>query len=132
MTESLKYALIINGPLYGTQNATSAYLFAQALIKKGHIIHRLFFYQAGVSNASMLSSPAGDEFNLHRAWCELAKRQKIELEVCVAAALRRGIVNAEEAELLELKANNLELPFVMTGLGQFAQALLKADRVLQF
>lgn len=132
MTKPLSYTLVISGPAYGSQNASSAYLFAQALLKRGHKIERLFFYQDAVLNASSLHQPANDEFDLHKAWCELAAQHNLQLEVCVAAALRRGLIDEEEAQQAGLQQYNVQAPFIFTGLGQLAQALLSADRVLQF
>lgn len=39
----LTYTLVVNGPQYGTQSARNAYLFAKALIEKGHILKSVFF-----------------------------------------------------------------------------------------
>ncbi|NHW59331.1 sulfurtransferase TusD, partial [Escherichia coli] len=33
---SLTYCLVVTGPHYGTEQASSAYLFANALLEKGH------------------------------------------------------------------------------------------------
>ncbi|MFA0519898.1 DsrE family protein, partial [Vibrio sp. 10N.222.55.E8] len=40
----LSYTLLVNGSVYGTQSARSAYQFAVALIKQGHKLHSVFFY----------------------------------------------------------------------------------------
>ena len=128
----LNYALVVNGPAYGTQSARSAYQVALALIKKGHTLSRIFFYQDGVHNGSALSSPASDEFDLVSAWQALANEHQVELHTCVAAALRRGIVSSVEAEQNHLPSTNLASGFEQTGLGSLAELLLTADRVLQF
>lgn len=83
-----KYCLMVTGPAYGTQQASSAYQFAQALISSGHNLVSVFFYREGVLNANQLTAPANDEFDLVRAWQQLALNHSIELNVCVAAALR--------------------------------------------
>ena len=92
---SLTYCLVVTGPHYGTEQASSAYLFANALLEKGHQIAQIFFYREGVVNANRLVLPANDEFDLPKAWITLAKRHQIPLHVCVAAALRRGIIDAD-------------------------------------
>lgn len=129
---SLRYALLVTGPAYGTQQATSAWQFAQALVEKGHKLESVFFYREGISNANQLISPASDEFDLVRAWQAFAERQNAVLNVCVAAALRRGVIDKTEAELQKLAAANLQAGFVISGLGTLAEAMLTCDRVVQF
>lgn len=128
----LRFALLVTGAVYGSQTSADAYRFAQAVVAKGHELSCIFFYQAGVSNANNLVLPASDETNLHQAWIELAQQQGIRLEVCVAAALRRGVCDAASATQAQLSHWNLSEPFYLSGLGQLAQAALTADRVVQF
>lgn len=129
----LCYVLLVTGPVYGTQQATSAYQFSQAVIEEGHQIESIFFYREGIHNANKLISPASDEFDLVRAWQQLAEQQNIILNVCVSAALRRGVIDHKEAELREiLTVANLQSGFVLSGLGSLAEAMLTCDRVIQF
>ncbi|PSV25723.1 sulfurtransferase complex subunit TusD [Photobacterium sp. GB-27] len=129
---SLTYAIVVNGPAYGNQTSRSAYQFASALIEEGHVLQRVFFYQDGVLNGSALTAPASDEFDLVAAWQAFAKTHNVELQTCVAAALRRGIVSEQEAEQNQLSAVNLADGFEQVGLGGLAEVLLTADRVIQF
>ncbi|PKF51514.1 sulfurtransferase complex subunit TusD [Enterovibrio nigricans] len=129
---SLSYVLVVNSPVYGRQSSLTAYRFAKALIEKGHTLTRVFFYQDGVSNASSLTVPANDEFDLVSAWQTLAKESGAELETCVAAALRRGQVSEEEAKQHALASNNMADGFTQAGLGSLSESLLTADRVVQF
>lgn len=92
----------------------------------------VFFYQDGVSNGTQLSVPANDEFDLAKAWQQLAKQHHVRLETCVAAALRRGIVSADEAKQHGLAQHNLAHGFEQAGLGSLAEAMLTQDRVVQF
>ncbi|EGU45672.1 MULTISPECIES: sulfurtransferase complex subunit TusD [Vibrio] len=128
----LSYTLLVNGPLYGSQSARSAYQFAVALLQQGHKLHSVFFYQDGVSNGSDLTVPANDEFDLAAAWQKLANEHNVSLETCVAAALRRGIISSEEAEQHQLSGSNLASGFTQAGLGSLSEALLTQDRVVQF
>ncbi len=128
----LSYTLLVNGSVYGEQAARSAYLFACALIEKGHKLHSVFFYREGVLNGTRWSLPANDEFDLSKAWQALAKAHEVKLETCVAAALRRGIVSASEATQHGLDGDNLASGFVQAGLGSLAESLLSQDRVVQF
>ena len=120
----MRFAIVVTGPAYGTQQASSAFQFAQALIADGHELSSVFFYREGVYNANQLTSPASDEFDLVRAWQQL--------NVCVAAALRRGVVDETEAGRLGLASSNLQQGFTLSGLGALAEASLTCDRVVQF
>ncbi|CQH46037.1 TPA: sulfurtransferase complex subunit TusD [Yersinia enterocolitica] len=128
----VKYCLMVTGPAYGTQQASSAYQFAQALINSGHHLVSVFFYREGVLNANQLTAPANDEFDLVRAWQQLANEHTVTLNVCVAAALRRGVTDQHEAEQLNLAAANLQPDFTLSGLGALAEAALTCDRMVQF
>ncbi len=128
----LTYSLVVNGPIYGSQSARSAYQFAQAVIEQGHTLFSVFFYQDGVSNGTSLSVPANDEFDLVKGWQELAQQHQVRLETCVAAALRRGVVSQDEANQHQLSQYNLAPDFTQAGLGSLAEAMLTQDRVVQF
>ncbi|GLW39531.1 sulfurtransferase TusD [Pectobacterium actinidiae] len=128
----LSYCMLVTGPAYGTQQASSALQFAQALLAEGHSLKSVFFYREGVLNANQLTSPANDEFDLVRAWQQLGETHQVALNVCVAAALRRGVTDAQQAAQLNLAGANLQPGFVLSGLGELAQSVLTCDRVIQF
>jgi len=129
---SLRYCLMVSGPAYGTQQASSALQFSQAVLAAGHQIMTIFFYQDGVLNANCYTSPASDEVDLVRAWQQLEQQHQIPLHVCVAAALRRGIADEREAAQGNLPGNNLQPGFILSGLGSLAQAASECDRFVQF
>lgn len=58
---SLSFAILVTGPAYGTQSASTAYRFARTLLAQGHTLSHLFFYQDGVCNGNGLHLPASDE-----------------------------------------------------------------------
>ncbi|MCZ4296350.1 sulfurtransferase complex subunit TusD [Vibrio sinaloensis] len=128
----LTYTLVVNGSVYGSQSARSAYQFARAVIDQGHTLVSVFFYQDGVNNGSALTVPANDEFDLVKAWQSLANQHSVRLETCVAAALRRGVVSQDEANQHGLSQSNLAEGFQQAGLGSLAEAMLVQDRVVQF
>lgn len=128
----IKFSVVVSGAPYGSQSASSAYQFCAAAAQAGHEIVGVFFYQEGVLNANQLVSPATDEINLPDFWAQLALQYKFPLEVCVSAALRRGVVNEQEAKQLALAQFNLKAPFVLSGLGQLAELSAKCDRLVQF
>lgn len=123
----LNYCLLVTGPAYGTQQASSAYQFALALLARGHRLSSVFFYREGVLNANQLTTPAGDEFDLVRGWAQLAQQHGVALNVCVAAALRRGVADEQG-----LAVANLQPGFTLSGLGSLAEASLLCDRLVQF
>ncbi|AXF78059.1 sulfurtransferase complex subunit TusD [Erwinia tracheiphila] len=128
----MRFILMVTGPAYGTQQASSALLFAQALLEQGHVLESVFFYREGVLNANALTSPANDEFNLTHGWQQLNQQQDVTLNICVSAALRRGIANEQEAKNLGLTCANLAEGFQLAGLGALAEAALTCDRLVQF
>lgn len=128
----MRYTLLVTGPSYGTQNASSALLFARALLKAGHQLESVFFYREGVLNANQLSAPASDEADLVREWQQLRNDSGTALNICVAAALRRGVVDVQEAARLQLTASNLQAGFTLSGLVALAEAALSCDRLVQF
>ncbi|MGL5292368.1 MAG: sulfurtransferase complex subunit TusD [Aeromonas sp.] len=129
---SLSFAILVTGPAYGTQSASTAYRFARTLLAQGHTLSHVFFYQDGVYNSNGLHLPASDEHDLVHLWRELAEEQGIHIDVCVAAAMRRGVLDEQEANAAGLAHSNLQRPFCLSGLGQLAEAALIADRLVQF
>ncbi|WP_062747539.1 sulfurtransferase complex subunit TusD [Erwinia persicina] len=128
----MRFCLMVTGPAYGTQQASSAWLFANALLEEGHTLDSIFFYREGVLNASLLNAPASDEFDLTRGWQQLHEQQGVQLNICVAAAQRRGITDRQEATQLGLPVANLAEGFQLSGLGSLAEAALTCDRLVQF
>lgn len=117
----MKFGIVINEGPYQHQASDSAYLFCKAALEKGHQIFRVFFYHDGVNNASRLTEPPQDDRNVVARWSALAQEHGIDLVVCVAAALRRGI-----------KDENLATGFRISGLGQLVEAGIQADRLITF
>nr|WP_234300439.1 sulfurtransferase complex subunit TusD [Rahnella aceris] len=128
----MRYCLLVTGPAYGTQQASAAYQFALALIASGHHLDSVFFYREGVLNGNLLSAPASDEFDLVRSWQRMAADYQVALNVCVAAALRRGVIDETEAHNQGHGQTNLQPGFTLTGLGSLAEASLICDRLVQF
>ncbi len=117
----MKFGILINESPFTHQASDSAYRFVVAALAKGHEIYRVFFYNDGVYNGNKLSEPQTDDRNLISLWSALAKENDMDLVVCVAAALRRGI-----------KDEILEEGFRISGLGQLVEAGIQADRLVVF
>lgn len=125
----MDYVLAIKSPVYGSQGAYLAYQVAEELLQAKHNIRQVFFFQEGVSNANTLVNPASDEINLIEKWQKLAELHRLQLHLCIAAAQRRGIVDEQTSSS---DTTNLAQGFTLAGLGEFSQAVLKADRLLTF
>ncbi|UTW07883.1 sulfurtransferase complex subunit TusD [Pseudomonas benzenivorans] len=106
--------------------------FAQAALDGGHEIVRLFFYQDGVHSASSNVVSAQDELDLPAEWRAFVQDQQLDAVVCIAAALRRGVLNEEETQRYNRSAANLEAPWELSGLGQLHEAAQTADRLVCF
>jgi tRNA 2-thiouridine synthesizing protein D len=117
----MKFGIVVNEGPFTHQASDSAYRFAVAAVERGHRVIRVFFYYDGVNNGNKLSEPQADDRNLVKLWGELAAEHKVDLVVCVAAALRRGI-----------KQEILADGFRISGLGQLIEMSLAADRTLVF
>ncbi|MBK7660610.1 MAG: sulfurtransferase complex subunit TusD [Betaproteobacteria bacterium] len=117
----MKIGILVNEGPYQRQSSDSAWQFCQAAIAAGHEIQRVFFYHDGVNNATKLTDPPQDDRHIVNRWSALAQEHKVDLVVCVAAALRRGIVE-----------ENLAKGFRISGLGQLVESAIQADRLVVF
>ncbi len=106
--------------------AWHAVRLARALLSSDETV-RVFFYQDAVSVVNDLVWRPADEPSLQAAWQAL----QIDLPVCVSAALYRGISDADNATRHGLPHTNLAKGFRLTGLGELAELMINADRVVQ-
>ncbi len=106
----MNFGILVNEGPYTHQASDSAYQFCKAALAAGHKIHRVFFYHDGVDNATRLTEPPQDDRNVVNRWSKLGQEHALDLVVCVAAALRRGI-----------KDEMLAPGFRISGLGQLIE-----------
>lgn len=128
----MKFGILVSEGPYTHQAADTAYQFAMAAIEKGHEIYRVFFYHDGVNNGTRLTTPPQDERNIVNRWSEMAEKHNIDLVVCVAAAQRRGIADADEAKRNKKDADNIAPGFRISGLGQLIEAGIQCERLVTF
>lgn len=126
------FSLAIYSAPYSSQANNSAYHFALALLESGHKLYRVFFYHDAIHTASSLSTPQQDEFHFTEAWQSLANKYDVDLVVCIAAALKRGLLNEQEASRYDKPAANLAEGFEISGLGQLVDAAVVSDRLVTF
>ena len=128
----MKFGILVNEGPYQHEAADTAYHFTKAALDKGHEIFRVFFYHDGVNNGTRLTTPPQDDRDITSRWTALAEDHNLDLVVCVAAAQRRGIVDAGEAKRNGKDADNIAAGFRISGLGQLIEAGIEADRLVVF
>ena len=128
----MKFGILINEGPYQHQASDSAYQFTRAALADGHEVFRVFFYHDGVNNGTRLTVPPQDDRNVVGRWSELAKEHDLDLVLCVAAAQRRGLLDADEARRHGKDADNIASGFRISGLGQLIEAAIQSDRLVTF
>ena len=106
--------------------------FAQAALAAGHEIVRVFFYQDGVLTASNNLVVAQDQSDIAQQWQAFIAEHQLDAVVCIAAALRRGVLDQAEAQRYQREAVNLAAGYQLSGLGQLHDGLQHADRFISF
>ncbi|MXR30916.1 sulfurtransferase complex subunit TusD [Pseudomonas sp. PICF6] len=127
----MKFAIALFSAAHAP-SSRRALLFAQAALAGGHEIVRLFFYQDGVFNAADSLVTPQDEQDLPRQWRAFVSDNQLDGVVCIAAALRRGVLNDEEAQRYQRSAVSVVAPWALSGLGQLHDAIQDADRLICF
>ena len=74
-----------------------------------------------MNNSTKYTEPPQDDRHIVNRWSKLAADHGIDLVVCVAAALRRGI-----------KDEHLAPGFRISGLGQLVEAGIQGERLVVF
>ncbi len=73
-----------------------------------------------------------DETNIQQEWANLAESHKLDLVICIAAALKRGNLTEDEANRYDREQHNIHAPFELSGLGQLLDAQLNSDQIITF
>lgn len=128
----MKLAVMVNEGPYQHQSSDSAYHFTKAALEGGHEILRVFFYHDGVNNGTRYAVPPQDDRNITERWSALAKEHELDLVLCIAAAQRRGILDADEAKRHGKSGDNIADGFRISGLGQLIEAGIQSDRLVIF
>jgi tRNA 2-thiouridine synthesizing protein D len=128
----VNYAITMTGAPYSSQAPQTAYMFCAAALEAGHRIERLFLYGDAVLLASHFQVPPRDEPNWGKKWRELIAEHAVPATVCVASALRRGIIDEREARRHDVACANLTAPWEIAGLGDWVEMTQTADRHLLF
>ncbi len=127
----MKFAIALFSPPHSPASRR-ALRFAEAVLDGGHEINRLFLYQDGVHNAADGIVTPQDELDLAAQWRAFVERNGLDAVVCIAAALRRGALDAQEAQRYGRSAVSVTPPWELSGLGQLHEAAQQADRLVCF
>ena len=129
----MQYALLVTGDPYQSKACHTALRFIKsALTRPDTDIKGVFFYQDAVLIGNQLSQPPRDEVNLLKAWQSLSQEHDIPLYLCIAAAVRRGILSEGEAQRYETESFNLAPQFQLEGLGTLVELMNSTFKVIQF
>lgn len=128
----MKFSIVVHSAPYTSEGAHSAFRFCQTLLAEGHEIYRVFFFRDGVHNLTRLAVVGQDERNLQAEWEQLIQKHDLDAIACVTSALKRGIIDREEAARYEKHADSLSGSVTIAGLGQFVDAVINSDRVVNF
>ncbi len=125
------FSLLVLSPP-SSQASSSAYQFANALLLQKHRLYRVFFYHDAAYNGSSIQCIGQGEFDVAKEWDKLQQQHSFDSVVCIAAGLKRGIINKVEALRYEKAAHNLRNGINLSGLGELADATVKSDRLITF
>lgn len=127
-----RIAIVITTPPHSNLTST-AINYIEAAVKLGVDIVGVFFYQAGVLNASKHLSLPNDEFQTIRAWQNLHNQHKIPMHLCISAAERRGLSDEVDIQIEQTSYShsNMNECFTISGLGELVELTVKADKVIQ-
>lgn len=129
----MHYALLVTGSPYQTKACHSALKFLKAaLLNKENTLEGVFFYEDAVLIGNALTQPPRDEFDVKKAWVELTNEHKVPLYLCIAASVRRGIINETESQRYELPQHSLSEGFQLEGLGTFVELMNSTTKIIQF
>ncbi|MCB1679948.1 MAG: sulfurtransferase complex subunit TusD [Halioglobus sp.] len=123
--------LVLSSPASG-HGARHAVQFARSALQRGHTIDRVFFLDDGTFAGSAAAVFPQDEASPLQCWVELSERHALELILCVSSALKRGLLDAGEAQRHERCGPTIHPAFVISGLGQLVDAMTHCDRLVTF
>ena len=93
---------------------------------------KIFLYSDAVMLANRLIWLPDDIENMAKNWQHFAMSHDLTIQVCVSAALARGVTDADNATRHQLQGDNLADGFELVGLGELAMHLHSATTVYQF
>ncbi len=123
--------LVLSSPASG-HGARHALDFARAVLDAGHSLHRVFFLDAGAQAGSAVAVFPQDEADRLAPWVSLAEGHGVDLVLCIASALKQGMLDDTEAQRYERAGATIHSAFTISGLGQLVDATAHSDRLVTF
>jgi len=130
-----EFTILVSASPLKTQSHLTAMRFIHELSEQNITIRSVFFYQDAVLVANSFTAPPSDEPQIRDEWLKLSESCSFELQTCISAGFRRGILDDNEAKERGFEQgnlhDNLQSPlqnssqngFKITGLGQLAAAM---------
>lgn len=129
MDAALSYTIILTQSPALSESHLTAQRLVSELIRHGDKIDRIFFYQDAAFIGLKSQIPGQGLQASHQGWLDLQQQQSFPLQICIANALRRGIVDETEAQRYQ-GLETLQAGFQLTGLGEIADACQSSDRIV--
>ncbi len=92
----------------------------------------MFFYHDGVLTGSAYARAPQDEESKVQRWAALSEQHGTDLVLCIASAVKRGLLDDSEATRHASPAANIHPAFTLSGLGQLIDASAVSDRLVTF
>ncbi|MEE4281665.1 MAG: sulfurtransferase complex subunit TusD [Pseudomonadales bacterium] len=126
------FTVAVHGAPYASFANHHALGFCESLLQQGHQLNRVFFYHEGVLAGLNSRVVPQDEVDVVQRWLELKEQYAFELAICIANALKRGVINESEQKRYNKPAATLQSEFELVGLGQLIDAIAHSDRYIEF
>lgn len=126
------FTVAVHGAPYASFANHHALGFCESLLQQGHQLNRVFFYHEGVLAGLNSRVVPQDEVDVVQRWLELKEQYAFELAICIANALKRGVINDSEQKRYNKPAATLQSEFELVGLGQLIDAIAHSDRYIEF
>jgi len=129
----MQYTLLITGSPYQSKGCHTALRFIRAaLAQYPNSIKGVFFSEDAVLIGNHLAQPPRDAINVTQAWQDIAQQHHVPLYLCIAAAVRRGLIGDSESKRYELSHHTLAEHFQLEGLGTLVDMMNSTHKIIQF
>ncbi len=129
MDAALSYTIILTQSPALSESHQTAQKLVSELIHYGNKIDRVFFYQDAAYVGLKSQIPGQGLQASYQGWIDIKQQQDFPLQICIANALRRGIVDTTEASRYK-ELETLQNGFQLSGLGEIADACRSSDRII--
>jgi tRNA 2-thiouridine synthesizing protein D len=126
------FTVAVHGAPYASFASHHALGFCESLLLQGHQLKRVFFYHEAVLTGLNARVVPQGEADIVQRWLELKQAHSVELAICIANALKRGVINESERVRYGKPAVTLLSEFELVGLGQLIDAVADSDRYIEF